>query len=331
MAKYRLAGMRGLMILGGALALLCWPGPAVAQKVSFRLATEMGKGEDVYLLLDKFRELAEAKAKGRIEVKFFGGGILGTQRQLQEQVQLGTLDAIGTASDLPEMEPRFGVFDFPFLLRDRAHAYKVMDGPVGDELNQTLIKNKGVRVLAYGELGFRHVTNNSRPIVKPDDLRGLKIRVPSNRIRIAAFKALGGAPTPIPYKELYTSLQQKVVDGQENNLFPLKGLSLWEVQKYLSLTYHVFTPAYLLVNERWWQGLPADVQGVLREAAGEAQAWQRREMERMDREILDQAKARGMHVNDADTAAFSLATRPIWAEFSERVGKEMVDRVLATR
>ncbi|MGH7265632.1 MAG: TRAP transporter substrate-binding protein [Candidatus Rokuibacteriota bacterium] len=316
--------------LGVAIAVAL-AGPAEAAKVTIRLATETAQPDPTWELANKFRELAEAKGKGDIEVKFFPGGALGTQRQLQEQVQLGSLEIIGTASDMPELEPKFGVFDFPFLFADRRHVYKVIDGGIGEELNQTVIRNRGVRVLSWGELGFRHFTNAVRPITKPEDLKGLKIRVPPNKIRVAAIKAMGAAATPIPWKELYTALQQRVVDGQENPTNAIVSLSMWEVQKFVSLSNHVFTPTYLLINERFYQGLPAPVRRAVTQAAAEAQSWQRAENQRREGSELQQAKARGMQVNSAEIAAFLPLAQPVWDEFSAAVGKELLDRIVALR
>jgi tripartite ATP-independent transporter DctP family solute receptor len=300
-------------------------------KTTIRVATETAQPDPTWELANKFKELAEAKGKGEIEVKFFSGGALGTQRQLQEQVQLGTVEIIGTASDMPELEPKFGVFDFPFLFADRAHVYKVVDGPIGDELNQAVLRNKGVRVLSWGELGFRHFTNGVRPITKPDDLKGLKIRVPPNKIRVAAIKAMGAAATPIPWKELYTALQQRVVDGQENPTNAIVSLSMWEVQKFVSLSNHVFTPTYLLVNERYYQSLPAGIRQAVTEAAVEAHTWQRAENQRREASELQQARAKGMQVNTADVKAFVPLARPVWDEFAAAVGKELLDRIVTLR
>ena len=311
-----------------AVALIA---PAEAAKVTIRLATEPAQPDPTWELANKFKELAEAAGKGEIDVKFFPGGALGTQRQLQEQVQLGSLEIIGTASDMPELEPKFGVFDFPFLFADRRHVYKVIDGPIGEELNQTVVRNKGVRVLSWGELGFRHFTNAVRPITKPEDLKGLKIRVPPNKIRVAAIKAMGAAATPIPWKELYTALQQRVVDGQENPTNAIVSLSMWEVQKFVSLSNHVFTPAYLLVNERFYQALPANVRRAVSEAAAQAQTWQRAENVRREDSELQQAKTKGMQVNSADITVFLPLARPVWDEFSAVVGKELLDRIVALR
>lgn len=320
-----------LAVLAVLTQLGASPSAAQSPKLTFRLATETAKGEDTALLLEKFKELAEAQGKGEIRINFFFGGALGTQRQLQEQVQLGTIEAVGTGSDLPEMEAKFGVFDFPFLFKDRGHVVRVLDGDVGRKLGAALVRSRGVRVLAYGEIGFRQITNRVRPVLRPADLQGLKIRVPSNRIRIAAFKALGAAATPIPYKELYTALQQGVVDGQENPVFSISALSLWEVQKYVSLTNHVFTPAYLLVNERWWQGLAAEHRQLLQRAAQEAAVWQRATLAMAEDELLAKLKGRGMQVDTPSLDAFVQATRPVWSEFEERIGKELVAEIVQLR
>ena len=263
-------------------------------------------------------------------MKFFPGGALGTQRQLQEQVQLGTVEIIGTGSDMPELEPKFGVFDFPFLFADRTHVYKVVDGPIGDELNQAVIRNKGVRVLSWGELGFRHFTNTVRPITKPEDLKGLKIRVPPNKIRVAAIKAMGAAATPIPWKELCTALQQRVVDGQENPTNAIVSLSMWEVQKFVSLSNHVFTPTYLLVNQRFYQSLRTHPPGGHRRGRRSAHVAARGEP--ATRSIRAPA---GEDEGDAGERrrrhGIPALARPVWDEFVAAVGKELLDRIVALR
>ena len=324
----RRIGQFASALIVGILFVL--PGAAQAA-VTIRLATEATKLDPTFELPNKFKELVETRGQGTLDVKFFSGGALGTQRQLQEQIQLGTIDAISTASDMPELEPKFAIVDFPFLFSERQHVYKVLDGPIGEELNQVLIRNKGVRVLAYGELGFRHFTNSVRPINKPEDLKGLKIRVPPAKIRVAAIRAMGAAATPMPAKELYTALQQRVVDGQENPIAAIVAWSLWEVQKFVSLTNHVYTPVYLLINERVYQSLAPEIRRILHEAAAEAKAWQRAENQRNEERDLQQARDRGMQVNTAEVKAFSALTRPIWDEFSASVGKDLLDRVNAAR
>ncbi len=317
-------------VLAAALALAA-AGSAMAQKLHMRAATEVAAGGDVYVLLEQFKKAVEARSDGNVTVELFSGGSLGTQRQLQEQVVLGTIEAVGTASDIVEMAGEFGIFDLPFLFNDRAHAYRAMDGELGDRLNRLLVERRGVRVLAFGELGFRHITNNVRPIRQPADLEGLKIRVPSSELRIAAFEALGAAPTPISYSELYSALQQGVVDGQENPLTTVEEKSLWEVQDYISMTYHVFTPAYLLVNDSWWQRLTDAQREVLAAAGADAAKRQREILSGKVGKLKQKAQDNGMEVNSPDLAPFVDKTRSVWQTYEETYGPDLIETVEAVR
>jgi tripartite ATP-independent transporter DctP family solute receptor len=302
--------------------------PVSAQSLSMRIATETAKGEDTALMIEYFKESLERLSKGAIKVNDFYGGTLGNQRQLQEQVQLGTLEVMATGSDMIELNPKYQIFDLPFLIKDRAHAFRVLDGEVGKSLADSTLSTKGVRVLAYGELGFRQITNRVRPILAPKDLQGLKIRVPPNKVRLAAFKALGAAATPVPYKELYTSLQQGVVDGQENPLFSIAALSLWDVQKYVSLTNHVFTPSYLIANDKWFQGQSAENRELILRAAGEAQAKQRATLASGEADIIAKLKQKGMQVDKPDPEPFIKATESVWKEFGD---PELIRKINALR
>lgn len=302
--------------------------PGMAQTLSLRAATETSKGEDAALLIEYFKDAAERLSNGSVKVNDFFGGTLGTQRQLQEQVQLGTIEMVATGSDIVELNPKYAIFDLPFLIKDRAHAFRVLDGDIGKALSDATVATKGVRVIAYGELGFRQITNRVRPVLSPKDLQGLKIRVPSNKVRLAAFKALGAAPTPVPYKELYTALQQGVVDGQENPLFSIAALSLWEVQKYVSITNHVFTPSYLLVNERWLNTLSPANRDIVMRAGAEAQKRQRATLEHGDADIVAKLKQHGMRVDTPDPAPFIEATREVWKGFGDPA---MIQKIQALR
>lgn len=318
-------------MLAAALALASLLGTGAATAIELKAATQTAQGNDQALLLDKFKELVESRSGGEIKVSIYYNSTLGTQQQMQEQVMLGTTEVITSASNIVDMEPKFGIFDFPFLFKDREHVYRVLDGEVGRTLADALLAARGVRVLGYGELGFRQVTNNVRPITSAADLKGLKIRVPNNKFRIAAFEALGTAPTPIDYKELYGALQQGVVDGQENPLTAFKEKSMWEVQKYISLTNHVFTPATLLVNERWFQKLDPRHQAILQEAGAEAARWEREQVKQMEVGLLEDFKAKGVQVDTPDTSGFVDLTRPTWKEFEATVGADLVAKVLELR
>lgn len=304
---------------------------APAAALEIRAATEVAAGGDLAIFVDAFKTAVEEASGGDVTVATFNGGALGTQRQLQEQVVLGTIEVVATASDIVELSGSFSIFDLPFLFSDSAHAHRAMDGGLGEALNEALIKAQGVRVIGFGELGFRHITNSVRPITTPDDLKGLKIRTPSNELRIAAFDALGAAPTPIPYSELYSALQQGVVDGQENPLPTIKEKSLWQVQDYVSMTYHVFTPGYLLVNEEWWQGLPDETRTMLAAAATSAAESQRAVLSGSVDEMRQLAESNGLTFNEPDLAPFVEQTRGIWATFEAEHGKALIEAVDSVR
>ena len=320
--------------LAAAAALLLVAGiatPAAAQKVQFKAATQASPGADMYLILQKLKELAEQRSGGNITVNIFHSSQLGSQQQMQEQVVLGVTEMVTSPSQVVELEPKYGLFDFPFLFADRAHAYRVLDGEIGQQLSEAMVKGKGVRAIAYGELGFRQITNRVRPIMTADDLRGLKIRVPPSRFRTAVFAALDAAPTTIDYKELYGALQQGVVDGQENPLTAFQEKSMWEVQKYISITNHVFTPAVLLVNERWWRGLSPQNRDVLQASAKDAALWQRAEMERMEQSLIKDFEARGVKVDRPQLDSFVTRTRGVWKQFESQVGADLVEAAVKAR
>lgn len=322
-ATNSLAGMLKTATLVCCMGL-AWAGAADAQDI--RAATEVGEGGDLAILLTEFKNEVEARSED-IGVNVFTGGSVGTQRQLQEQLQLGTIEIVATASDIVELAGEFTIFDLPFLFSDADHARRAMDGDLGARLNEVLIERRGIRVLAFGELGFRHITNNVRPIETPEDLAGLKLRTPSNELRIEAFQTLGASPTPIPYSELYSALQQGVVDGQENPVGTIEEQSLFEVQDYLSLTNHVYTPAYIIVNENWWQGLPDETRTVLEEAAKAAAGTQRDIIAGGTEEIIAAAESEGMQVNRPDTAPFAEATKPVWQSFEDEFGPALIEAV----
>ncbi len=177
---------------------------------------------------------------------------------------------------------------------------------------------KGMRILAFWENGFRHITNNGRPIVKPEDLKGLKLRVPGGVWRVKMFKAYGANPAPMPLAEVYSALQSGVMDAQENPFPQIWSAKLHEVQKYLSLTGHVYTPAYLMVSEAFWQKLPADVRAAIEKIAVEMGDVARREGERLDRE-LQEKMAQGTKINEVDKDAFIKASAAVYDEFGKEV------------
>ena len=214
-----------------------------------------------------FKEVVEAESSGTIQVQLFPAGQLGGERELIESAKLGTLQMCMVSGAVAGYFKPAMVLDIPYLFSSAPVAWKVLDGPFGDELAGALLKQTGLRALAYGETGFRNFTNSKKPVRYPADLARLKIRVMETPLYVTMVKSLGAAPTPIAWPEVYTSLQQGVVDGQENPVGTILQAKFAEVQKYLTLDGHTYGADFLLVNDAFFQGLSADQQSIIKRAA----------------------------------------------------------------
>jgi tripartite ATP-independent transporter DctP family solute receptor len=190
---------------------------------------------------------------------------------------------------------------------------------------------KGLKVIAVWENGYRHITNNVRPIVKPADLQGIKLRTPKGKWRVKMFQAYGANPSPMAFSEVFTALKTGVMDGQENPFTQIYSGKFQEVQKYLSLTGHVYTPAYPTVGAKRWASLPSDVRKILEDTAKETQAFVYATAAKAEGDLLAKIKAAGVRVNEADKTAFVAASKPIYEEFAKEVNgaKEVIDRAIA--
>ena len=275
-----------------------------------------------------FKPYVEEASEGRITVELYPNGQLGGDRQGIEAVQIGTIQmTIPAAAVLSGFEPKFQVFDLPFLFKSKAAAYEALDGELGETLSDTLIP-LGLRNLAFAENGFRHITNNRGPIHDPSDLTGLKIRTMENPVHIATFKALGANPTPISFGELYTALQQRVVDAEENPIPLVYTSKFYEVQKYYSLTGHVYAATVLLMNEDFFNSLPEDLQKVVIEGAVRYRTYQRDLSQKQDEEMLAQLRQAGMEINELtedEKKAFIEKTLPVYDELASQIGEELVE------
>jgi tripartite ATP-independent transporter DctP family solute receptor len=278
----------------------------------------------------KFSELVAGRTKGRVKIDVYPSTQLGSERDMIEGLQLGTIDLVVTSTGpVGGFVPKMFIVDLPFLFRDRDHAYKVLDGPIGKEL-LTALSARSIRGLAFWENGFRQITNNLRPITKPEDLKGIKIRTMENKIHIASFRAFGASPTPIAWGEVYTALQQKTIDGQENPIAIIYHQRIYEVQKYLSLTSHFYSPALLLMSEKAYQALPKDAQKAMTETAFECAAYERNLLRDSEASQIAVLKSRGMQVNTPDKKPFREAAAPVYRQFGVQFGKDMVDRIIGT-
>lgn len=278
----------------------------------------------------KFAEDLQTELGDAHTVEFYADGQLGDEKELMQKLRLGTVQFTLISSIMTNVAPEFALFDMPFLVQDRAHLKAI-----NAEIVQTDLAPKaeeaGLKVLSTWENGFRQITNNTRPINTPADLEGLKIRTPSSEWRVAMFKEWGANPTPMAFSEVFVALQTGTMDGQENPLTNITGANFQEVQQYLSLTGHVYSPTYLTTGLGTWNDLPEDVQAAAITVAASVQDWSLAQGEAADNELVDKVKAAGMEVNTADKAAFIEASAPIYASFADSVkgGDELVSRAQA--
>ena len=307
----------------GALAA-----PSAIAQTTMKINISVAQNSHYGVAIDTFAREVEARTNGRYKIQTFYAGALGAERESVEGVQLGTLDLTLTSTGpLPNFVPEVAILDIPFLFRDYAHARAVLDGPIGQELLQKF-PPKGIVALAWAENGFRHMTNSKRPVNAPDDLRGLKMRTMENPIHIQAYKQFGILPTPMAFTEVFTALQQGTVDGQENPLSVITAAKLDQVQKNLTLTGHVYSPAVFLMNKAQWDKLsPADRQAFL-EAAKEAVKANRARIDEDERKAVADLRAKGMAVVDnVDKTKFQTALAPVYVDFGKRFGQDNIDRI----
>jgi TRAP-type transport system periplasmic protein len=279
---------------------------------------------------DEFARRANSKLGNKAKVVVYGSSQLGGDKELLQKVKLGTVDIAVPSTVMSSEADVFGVFDMPYLVKDRAHMAKIEK-----ELFWTKVapeaEKKGLKVLAVWENGFRHVTNSKRAINVPADLQGLKLRVPEGKWRVRMFQAYGANPSPMKFSEVFTALQTGVMDAQENPFTQIYSAKFQEVQKYLSLTGHVYTPAYVVVGTKKWESYPADVRKVLEECAKDTQSFVYQTAEKDEADLLAKLKSAGMQVNSPNKDAFIAASKPVYDEFAKEVpaAKDVIDRAIA--
>src|SRR5262245_47997721 len=279
---------------------------------------------------DEFARRANEKLAGKAKVVAFGSSQLGGDKELLQKLKLGTVELAIPSTVMSSESDLFGIFEMPYLVKDRKHMMAIEKEVFWPKIAPEAEK-KGLKVLAVWENGYRHITNNRRPINVPGDLNGIKLRVPEGKWRVKMFQAYGANPSPMKFSEVFTALQTGVMDGQENPFSQIYSAKFQEVQKYISLTGHVYTPAYVTVGTKKWESLPEDVRKILEDTAKETQAFVYEAAAREDTDLLNKLKAAGMQVNEANKDAFIKASKPIYDEFSKEVkgSKELIDKALA--
>lgn len=272
---------------------------------------------------EEFAKLVNEKTNGQVTVEVYPSDQLGNQRSSVEGCQIGTQDMVLTSSMiLANFDESIGVFDLPFLFPDRETAYKAMDGEVAEAIAADF-EDIGLVFLGWWENGFRHITNNKRPIEKPEDLKGLKIRTPESAVYIATFEELGAAPTPIAFGELFSALQLKTVDGQENPAGHVITQKFYEVQDYISLTGHFYTAEPLVMSKIVYDKMPANVQEALKEAGKEAGEFERKRSEELEKEYLQEIEEIGMTITKPDIKAFQDAVKPVIEQYKDVYGENL--------
>ena len=321
--------MKRMSLAFGAAIATALALPAAADQIILKFGHVGAPGSLFAESAEEFARRANAKLGDRGEVQVFGSSQLGKDRELLQKLKLGQVDFALPSSVMSSVSDEFGVFEMPYIIKDRAHMNKV-EHALMDSVLQPAAQDNGYRILALWENGFRHITNNERPINTPEDLDGLKLRTPKGAWRVKMFQSYGANPTPMAFSEVFTALQTGVIDGQENPYAQIHSAKFQEVQDYLSITGHVYTPAYVLVSDKHFGDLPEDIQAILEQTARETQAYVYALAARMETELLADLEAGGMQVNEADKAAFIEISKPIYEEFSNSVegGGKLVDTVM---
>jgi tripartite ATP-independent transporter DctP family solute receptor len=306
--------------LGAALAA-----PSLAQEVRAKLGTSLPDSHPQTLGARKFAELADKKSNGRIKITVFSGAQLGSDQQMQGALRGGTQElAVPSTATLANLVKEFGVIGLPFSFTSEKQADAVLDGPFGQSLLARL-PEKDLIGLAFWENGFRNFTNSKRPITKADDLSGLKVRTMQNNLYIDLFNGLGANAVPMPVNELFTALETRAVDAQENPFTVVHAQKFYDVQKYLSTTGHAYDALVLIAGKKFWDGLKPEDRTVLQQAAAEATVYQRQTSRELNAKLRAELVKLGMQVNDvpdAERAAMRAKLAPVIAKHQAAVGDD---------
>jgi tripartite ATP-independent transporter DctP family solute receptor len=309
------------------LAFACGGSRSSDDVIELKFGHVGGPGSLYDLATSEFARRVNERLVGRVEVTVFGASQLGSDEVLLQKLKLGTVDISLPATIMSSTIEQFGLFEMPYLVKDRGHMRRIEEAVVWPDL-APLAEARGYRLLAVWENGFRHITNSRRPIVEPEDLRGIKLRTPRGIWRVKLFQALGANPTPMPYSEVFIALQTGVMDGQENPFTQIRGGRLHEVQEYLSLTGHVYSPAFVMVGAGRWDRLPEDIRATVEEIARDIQAFVYQAAERLDAELLQEMREAGIEVNEVDRDAFLRASDAVYEEFGATVegGRQLIEK-----
>jgi tripartite ATP-independent transporter DctP family solute receptor len=299
------------------------------KKLTMKLATITPESFPYVDGLRKWKQLAEERTAGTLEMQVFHTAQLGDERTINEGILAGSVQAGIGAGAWAGYVAAYNIVELPFLIKDIQHMYRLADGELGKRIAQQA-EAKGYKVLAYYSAGEQHFQTRSKPIRSLGDIEGLKMRVIENKALVAGFRALGAVPAPLPYPQIYTAVQQGTVDGTANDLLSVTSLKLYEVAKYLTLSSYVAEPRPLIVSKRFFEGLPADFRTLLVETARESAAYERKVFEDKVANARQEAEKGGMtFLTLSDRDKWVEKSRPVWAEFGKATpgAAELIDLI----
>ncbi len=299
-----------------------------AQATELKFGHVGAPGSLFQICVDEFAKRVNDQMGGEITVTAFGSSQLGKDQELLKKLRLGTVDLALPSTVMSSVVDVFGLFEMPYLVKNREHMKAIRDQIFWEKLAPA-VEKQGYKIIAVWENGFRHITNNVKPINVPEDLSGIKLRTPKGEWRLKMFKSYGANPTPMALSEVFVALQTGVIDGQENPLAQIYSQKFQEVQKYLSLTGHVYTPAYVTVGAQRWAKLPADQRAKIETIAQDMQDFVYQKAQQLDDELLEKVKG-SVEINEADKEAFINASGGIYEEFGNTVpgGAELVKQAV---
>lgn len=288
-----------------------------------------GKSHSFSQALEYFRKCLEDRSNGKLKVKIFHSSQIGSEKEMQEMLTIGSLD-ICLSGILNTYEPLFTLFEMPYLYRNRDHAFMVNKGPIMKDVASSLEDN-GIVLIGFYENGFRNISTSNKPINHPSDLAGLKIRTPENPAQIQTIKAFGGIPTPLSFSELYTALIQGVADGQENPLQNIWFGRLYESQKFIAKTQHIYNSVYITASKRLWDRLEKADRELILDCVEQSTKWQLEYMKKLDMELEEKMKSEGVTFTYPDQEEFALASEPAYEEMYKILGENARRIVQAIR
>ncbi|MBA3058728.1 MAG: TRAP transporter substrate-binding protein [Gammaproteobacteria bacterium] len=315
------------LMLGVAVACTAFAADPAKKPIVMKLGHIQNESDLWHLGALKFAELVDAKTKGEVQVKVFPNSTIGNDRDMAEGLQIGSVDFALIAGVLGNFEPSIQIMELPYLFKDETHLRKVMYGPIGDQILDNLLKSSDIRGLTFWERGPRQLTTN-KPVNSLSDIKGLKIRVPEIPPIIAAWKAMGTNPTPMAWGEVYTGLQQNVIEAQENPIPFIHAGKIYEVQKYIAMTNHKYEYVLIAMSNKAWLKLNPQQQKAVKEAAAESTQYENKLVFEKSDNLLKDLQAKGMKVTKPDTTEWAKLARTVHQQFAEKYGIDLYNKII---